>query len=355
MQTNIVKKRNFGLDAARAAAILLVLSNHLIFNTLAIPVWVYWYLAKLGVDIFFALSGFLIGHILLQVFSTPQSSYKKAIRSFFARRFLRTMPLYFIMLLINYLLAVYLLKGPVYISWKYFFFLQNFNTLTPPFFGESWSLTIEEWFYISFTLGMWLVVTLSSGIKAFARNFIIFTLAYILVITFLRIYIANGVYSEATILLCRLDAIAYGVLAAFIDRQLNTNRFNYAIGISGFLLAVIGIVLYMVPSKSGGFYILYYNIAGPGLALCVLFCKRVVVCSKAWLSKPVTFTSKISYSLYLLNLPVLYFFKAATPSVTGYLLLLVCTVTTFILSYISWKFIEQPFLRLRRSSISLPK
>jgi peptidoglycan/LPS O-acetylase OafA/YrhL len=37
-------------------------------------------------------------------------------------------------------------------SWKYFFFLQNFASETPHFFSVAWSLTVEEWFYISFPL-----------------------------------------------------------------------------------------------------------------------------------------------------------------------------------------------------------
>jgi peptidoglycan/LPS O-acetylase OafA/YrhL len=94
--------RDLGLDAVRAMSIALVLLSHSIFfyphsfvTTLVVQ-----YLGWLGVEVFFSLSGFLIGRIMLSMEGGRLDG--RALLTFFLRRWLRTLPLYYLVLLAIY-------------------------------------------------------------------------------------------------------------------------------------------------------------------------------------------------------------------------------------------------------------
>jgi len=146
-----LKNRIFGLDVIRALAILLVLCSHstlLLFpNQKHILLTVIQFFGTVGVDLFFVLSGFLIGTIILKQVHKGQTKFKDFCY-FWVRRWFRTLPNYFLILLINIAL-LFVLKGEVLKGiGVYFAFFQNFNTPHPDFFTEAWSLSIEEYAYI---------------------------------------------------------------------------------------------------------------------------------------------------------------------------------------------------------------
>jgi len=133
--------RNFGLDVARAAAIAAVLIGHAaaVFGHLWNVVSVYYWSGYLGVELFFVLSGFLIGRILItELIEAPTWA---VLRGFYARRWLRTLPAYFAVLGV---LAA--LGRPI--SWPLLTFVQNFDAATLSALPISWSLAVEEWFYL---------------------------------------------------------------------------------------------------------------------------------------------------------------------------------------------------------------
>jgi peptidoglycan/LPS O-acetylase OafA/YrhL len=141
------------LDGLRGVAVLLVLLHHM--GDLALP-QVVWHLSTLGwigVDAFFVLSGFLITKILLS--SEPGF---RALGLFVLRRILRTWPLYFAVLLIAYCA----LRGTATgndINWlQSVFFLQNYApTFIARSLGPTWSLCIEEHFYLLWPLLVFLL------------------------------------------------------------------------------------------------------------------------------------------------------------------------------------------------------
>ncbi|MFM9911077.1 MAG: acyltransferase family protein, partial [Chitinophagaceae bacterium] len=149
--------RIFGLDLLRAFAIFFVVFLH---GSLILPqrLAVYqFYVVFDGVSIFFVLSGFLIGRIIIKTFNTEHLSYH-CLSSFWIKRWFRTLPNYFIILLALILLQV--ISGKSFNGaplWKYFLFLQNFNSPQPGFFSESWSLSVEEWFYLLIPLFIFLL------------------------------------------------------------------------------------------------------------------------------------------------------------------------------------------------------
>lgn len=157
------------LDGLRAIAVTLVLWHHtpLIFLGGAKP-GAFLKMSSLGwagVDLFFVLSGFLITTILLR-----SRGRERALRSFWARRALRILPLSLLYLVLLLLFGMfdepYLLRGirnPEEWPW-YFFFMTNLRIvfLGPPGGGLNllWSLAVEEQFYLVWPL---LVFSLSKG------------------------------------------------------------------------------------------------------------------------------------------------------------------------------------------------
>ncbi|WP_255203802.1 acyltransferase [Myxococcus sp. AM011] len=140
-------RRMDGLDVLRAFAILGVLVFHAPSSVLdAVPLPVRFAFAHgwMGVDLFFVLSGYLVGR---QVFAEDgEAPLGSRLRAFWLKRWMRTLPLYFVVL------AFYALKpwtvGTPFVGggWHYALFLQNFTM--PRDFVQSWSLCVEEHFYV---------------------------------------------------------------------------------------------------------------------------------------------------------------------------------------------------------------
>lgn len=151
-QSGGIANRNFGLDALRAAAISAVFLFHASqalglppsFQALTSRGW-------MGVDLFFVLSGYLIG---LQAFAARQRTASILARcsEFWIRRWTRTVPLYLVVLFVYVVVKPWLFHAPFAggFNWKWLVFLQNYGDIRD--FGQSWSLCIEEQFYFAFPL-----------------------------------------------------------------------------------------------------------------------------------------------------------------------------------------------------------
>jgi peptidoglycan/LPS O-acetylase OafA/YrhL len=103
-----------------------------------------------GVNLFFVLSGFLITSILLESRGKPHY-----FRNFYGRRVLRIWPVYVLTLAICYVKADWFVGEPTSVAirtapwWAYIFFVQNlFHLNLPPGIGPTWSLAIEEQYYV---------------------------------------------------------------------------------------------------------------------------------------------------------------------------------------------------------------
>lgn len=147
-RVNVPESRVFGLDVLRAMAITFVMLWH--STQLMTPRirTVVEYVCFDGVAIFFVLSGFLIGTILIRTFS-HQEAVIIPLGRFWINRWFRTLPAYYLVLLI-YFLTRYFFYGTVSKTSvvPFLFFMQNlWYPFAEPLFGESWSLAVEEWFY----------------------------------------------------------------------------------------------------------------------------------------------------------------------------------------------------------------
>lgn len=136
-----------GLEVLRAAAIAWVLLYHAgLFNFLSDSYWIIGF-GWFGVDLFFALSGFLIaGQLLRPIIRGQRPDYGR----FFFRRLLRTLPAYFLVVFAYFLFPV-LRETPILPPiWEFFTFTENLLVHIPPSkaFSQVWSLCVEEQFYL---------------------------------------------------------------------------------------------------------------------------------------------------------------------------------------------------------------
>lgn len=218
------------LDGIRGVAIGLVVLFHYfheaavlapgsIASHLLLPLRIGW----TGVDLFFVLSGFLIGGILLDV--RESSNYFK---TFYIRRFFRIIPLYAAVVLLSFLLAVFLEHGHLpqlawlldgQISWwPYLFFLQNFwmaktNTFGTLCLGGTWSLAVEEQFYLTLPLIIWLIEP-----RKLQKLLIAAVVAAPVIRTLLYFRWPDKFMLDFVMMPCRADALLLGVLAAMAMR-----------------------------------------------------------------------------------------------------------------------------------------
>ena len=177
------QNRIFGLDLYRSLAIILVVAGH------GQSIMPFFQLIRAGgfygVELFYVLSGFLIGSILIKLFSDSNSYDLKCVTTFWIRRWFRTIPNYLLFLTLN--IVVW---GSTVFVLPYFFFLQNFAWPCPSFMGESWSLAVEEWFYISIPLWFYVIGRALRGKIAHKNMLLSAVVLYILVITILRFCVA---------------------------------------------------------------------------------------------------------------------------------------------------------------------
>ena len=138
--------RIHGLDTLRALAIgLVVLHHYVLFVSRGDTFGWVGEIGWVGVDLFFALSGYLIGN---QIFAAMRSPQGFSLAHFYGRRLLRTLPNYYAVLALYFLSPAfrdYLQLPPL---WKFLTFTQNINLKPGTAFSHAWSLCIEEQFYL---------------------------------------------------------------------------------------------------------------------------------------------------------------------------------------------------------------
>ena len=139
--------RIHGLDTLRALAVSLVVLHH---YTLFVSNddYTFGWIGRIGwagVDLFFALSGYLIGN---QIFAALRTDEGLSLKSFYARRLLRTLPNFWVVLALYFLWPAFREDAPLLPLWRYLSFTQNLGLEPGTAFSHSWSLAIEEQFYL---------------------------------------------------------------------------------------------------------------------------------------------------------------------------------------------------------------
>ncbi|MCX6953119.1 MAG: acyltransferase [Verrucomicrobia bacterium] len=216
-------RRVAGLDLVRSAAILSVAAGHYWplyerFPALA-P---FKFLGVLGVELFFVLSGFLIGGILIRQAAElegPEGGFQlRHAPGFWMRRWFRTLPNY-VLFFIVFLLFDQPWSKDHWGAWALStLFLQNlFADWSAGTFGVAWSLCVEEWLYLLLPL---LLAWFTSRTKNAGKAALSSALVLIAVPTLLRCTTMGKEWDLGVrhVVVYRLDAIAFGVLLAYVAR-----------------------------------------------------------------------------------------------------------------------------------------
>lgn len=302
--------RIFGLDALRAVAACLIVYLHgnfmleLFSPTLAcIPI-------VDGVDLFFALSGFLIGGIILREINKENYTAAGLLKRFWIRRWFRTLPNYYLFLLINIFLIYTGLVKEGYLN-KYlstfFVFMQNFHKPYDFLFWESWSLSVEEWFYFLFPLALIVAGTFlrkhkKAGFLFCALTFVVFSTA----VRFCRAPLENFNFDiwdnfVRKLVICRLDSIGYGLMAAWMCFYYYGAWKKMAVG-----LFILGLAMFVIILQMGLDYSHYFSatwhftVTGLASAFLLPLAEQTKK-STGRFGKAVTCLSIISYAMYLCN------------------------------------------------------
>ncbi|TSD93198.1 acyltransferase [Skermania sp. ID1734] len=311
--------RMFGLDLLRALAVLSVVVGHALVFSRVNSGWLLGYVAPLGtigVEIFFVLSGFLIGHILLRSADANQLSNATGLFKFWIRRWTRTLPLYFVFLFI-YLLADTADANRYSYAWRYATLTQNLAWPNPRFFAHSWSLSVEEWFYIFVPIAIAGTTALTSMKRG--RRFLLIAFVFMAIPMVFRLVLLHNVTDVSTYdayirkcVFCRIDSLFIGVAAAYI-RLYHKNIFDrlgrrWQVTLPAFVL-VAGVTL--LPAVVNATITnplvaaAYFPLLSISIALVLAAATRLQTFRASALDKFIVGTAKISYSLYLGHVLVL--------------------------------------------------
>jgi len=368
------KQRLIELDGLRGFALVMILVYHSVSQEGEYPAGTFLaYLQRsvgmgwTALDLFFVLSGFLIGGILMN--ARESGSYFK---TFYARRFFRIVPVYFAWVLFYILLIAFAadevvkfsnsgLRPPLNFSvWSHFLFLQNsFNLqlygLAGAWFGHLWSLAVEEQFYLVAPLVVRLV----------PPRYLKWVLGTVVLLAILaRLYFRLVLDSPATLIttrtVCRMDALAMGMLAAiavrsetgrrWLDQHLRELRFLLA----ALAVGVLMFFFFSYGSSTGGMQSIGFTWMAAFYAVVLLLAvQNRTGWLAAFLRTPLLLElGSVSYCVYLIHLVVnvslhalLLHHPPRISTLSGVLVTLFAIGITYSIAKLSWIYFEGPLQR----------
>jgi len=366
------------LDGLRALAILMVFYQHY----LAVHPVLNW--GWTGVDFFFVLSGFLITGILYDTRNTVHR-----FRNFYVRRTLRIFPLYYGVLLVALLLnpIFHWVWHPAWFLWPFYLgnyarfiwlsdFLKDTKTLEhfrssipfhTPFFlyvGHFWSLCVEEQFYL-----VWPLIVFFVNDRVRLRNFCIAVCVFSLAARVACLYFVPQPYLQAEMLYrltpLRADALLLGGLLALMLRGPEVRWLSRILRPTLYIF-IAGFFIFETMYRLFVHHVYYPNAAAPGLStigltLIDLFAGVIVLLSlepssflyRVFTLKPLRRLGQMSYGFYVFHdIPHVAYIMLVSRLFgplrqDRYVVALIALVGTLILSYLSFRYFEAPFLRLK--------
>ena len=339
------------LDGLRAVAILMVIFSHAAYTChfpAVAPHIFYFFNGELGVRIFFVISGFIITHLLLR---EENKGGEFSIKYFYVRRAIRILPVYFTFLLVVYLIDRWLMVG---IATNEFIAAASFTTGwwndSTWLLGHTWSLSVEEQFYLLWPLLLFLIK--SKRLRCIATILLILFFPVMRTIVYLSTLRDRMPYLFIT----QGDAILMGCLLALFLYYEGERAKKWFISYV-FLGRIAGVICIAALNMLSG-----QRMAGWVTVPLLVSVQSMVI---AWMiasfifnkdsgysflnSKVLVFLGTISYSWYLWQQVFLFacgrFFKGITFEFPGNLL------CSFVIAVISYFLIEKTFLKLRNQWI----
>jgi peptidoglycan/LPS O-acetylase OafA/YrhL len=372
--TELPDRRSPALDTLRGCAVLAVFvfhyfNNTSVFRTPALSFLQEWTSCLFyGVDLFFVLSGFLIGGALMESRASPNY-----FRAYFAKRIGRIFPLYFLWLGLFLVMTVsgferfggafpWLLQLDGMPISSYFFFTQNIwsarlGVWGPAWLGITWTLAIEVQFYILAALVIY--ATPVRFVGAIALAIILGAAAFK--------YFGSAYFSGhalLTLTISRLDAPFAGVLCAWIWRSDRVRSFigRHRFPLKSGAVALVAVhYCYAIYGENFPIPILTVNAVVFGLLVLVFAGPDVRPAGR--LVQWVRWSGVRCYAIYIFHVGILglvshIIFKWPPnifPPGTGWPAVLVAAIVTFGLAAFSWRMFEKPIIIAVAKRISKPR
>ena len=338
-----------GLNGIRAIAAMTVVISHVLekINGFGLPaIDHYWDFSAYGVTMFFALSGFLITYLLLL---EKNKHATINIKNFYVRRILRIWPLYYVYFLIAIFFTYLYFENAIgATAWLYVFLSANIvNALhaSIPLLVHFWSLGVEEQFYLFWP---WLI-KITSPLK----TVIVFTVCFLIVKLIVRVVAVDSVAYQL-VYFTRFDCMSIGAMGAIL----------YYNGINWFRQIMVHpitqIISWGVLIASVKLFTLLPDIITHELIAAITV---VIIVNSAFNPKPVInlenrvfdFLGKISFGIYVYHILIIFllqksisgFISEMTAPVQFVIIFLTVILSTIITAYLSYRFFESPFLKLK--------
>lgn len=325
------------IDGLRALAVVPIILFHAGFELVSG--------GFVGVDIFFVISGYLITTILIEDIENKRFN----IVNFYERRARRILPaLFFVMLVCIPFAWMWMLPDPLenfgqslvaatlsannvllYLTSGYWDLASEFKPLL-----HTWSLGVEEQYYILFPLLLLLT-------WRFGKSVVILS---IVVITFLSLALSGWLSSknpEAAFFLIHTRAweLFAGSISAFIVQRQGVQN-NNSLSLLGLTSIIFSIFFFDETTPFPGVYALVPVL---GAVLLVLYANNKTLAGKFLSAKGFVGIGLVSYSAYLWHQPLFAFLKIYQQTEPSHIMNGMVIVATFLLSFVSWKYIEKPF------------
>jgi peptidoglycan/LPS O-acetylase OafA/YrhL len=344
------QKREIYLDFVRGIAILMALGYH--FNgthtgirIVDLALTASQKIGWAGVDVFFVLSGFLIGGLIFKEYEVSNTFLP---RRFLIRRAFKIWPIFYL-----YLLLILVTRR---FPWQSFFFQNFFHVqnyfLTP--LQHLWSLAVEEQFYLLFAV----LFFLYARSKVKSRNIIPKVLCVICIVcpilrTF-AYFISVDVHLIQIQSQYRIDALAFGVFLAYL-KIFNIRRFETLARQKLLLCVTLALcvgLLALFQDIGGFFVVIRYSLGYLLGASILLFCyKNRLISGKYLIVRIFSWLGIYSYAMYLFQFVMYRVFEVIFSKLhlefAGLLLLFAKYAGAIGIAYVITKLVERPILRLR--------
>jgi peptidoglycan/LPS O-acetylase OafA/YrhL len=362
------RPRVHGLDTLRSAAIVLVFMYHYMvfvshdatFGWASTAGWV-------GVDLFFVLSGYLIGN---QLFAGVASGRTLSLPLFYVRRLLRTLPNYYVVLALYFLFPLVMGGTQPPPLWKFLSFTQNYQLTPGTAFSHAWSLCIEEQFYLLLPASVLLAARFGRSIRLAWLLLGALMLAGVVLRTVLWLkygriaggaidhYYPNVYYSS----FCRGDEFLPGVAVALLknfhrdlwQRLMRHGQAILAVGLAATaLLACLLVNFYYIENYGYGYFMSGFGYSLIALCFAVLVLAALSPASLLHRCRVpgASHLALWSYAIYLSHKPLAAIIAkplaAAGIAPGSATAVLIIAAAALLLGWLMYSLVERPFMRLR--------
>ena len=329
------------IDGLRALAVLPVILFHAGFESFSG--------GFVGVDVFFVISGYLITTIIISEMAKGNFS----IVNFYERRARRILPAMFFVIAVSLPFAWFWL-GPsdlkdfgqslVAVStfssnilfWRESGYFDTVAELKPLL--HTWSLAVEEQYYVIFPI--FLMLTWRLGVQWVVT---LLAIIFLLSLSLAQWGAYNNPFAAFFLLPTRGWELLVGVFAAFYlkyNTHLKSQPLNQFLSLLGFSMIAYSIIVFNKTTPFPGLYALIPTLGTGLLILCAV--PKTFIHSLLSM-KSIVGIGLISYSAYLWHQPLLAFARHRLLGEVPDLLLIVLCITSLVMAWFSWHFVEKPF------------